>query len=334
MKGGRSARRGALWRAVRIAGSGLLLGVILWNVDLQRVFDAMSRTDLRLFLVASSFHVGGVAIRALRWRGLLAARGCTVSLGTLSHIILVGNFANNFLPTSFGGDAYRGLAVGKPCGGLSLGMTSVVVDRLLGLLALLGLASLALGIGVGEEVATGPIWIVLAGGGAAILVPIALLRRGRWIRLIQAIPARGLRGRVERFGAALANYGSERRALIVGFLWSVALQAIIILQFYIFALALGLDLSLVVFAVFIPVILVLLMLPISVGGLGVREGLFVVFFSTVAVSAAQALALSLLFFVSGLTMSLYGGYLFMISHGEERRWLIPAPRRGAERAGL
>lgn len=262
-------------------------------------------------------------MRAARWRGLLVARGCRVSLPHVSHIILVGMFANNFLPTSFGGDAYRGVAVDKACPGFSRALASVLVDRLLGLFVLLCLATAALVVGVADEVPKDTLWAVFATGGGVAALLVIFLAIGGWRSLVRLIPLAGVRDRVERFTTAVSSYGSAPGALAVAFVWSVAMQVVIIFQVYLFGLSLDLSVSVLVYALFVPVILTFLMLPVSIGGLGVREGLFVLFFATAGVPAAQALGLSLLFLVSGLILSLYGGYLLMISGAEERRWVLP-----------
>lgn len=317
------ARKMARSTIVRVAASALLLGFVLWHVDLTEVVAAIVTTSLPLFVVASLFHLLGVVLRAVRWRLLLRAHGHEQSVADLSHAIMVGIFFNNLLPTSFGGDGYRALALARPCGSLATSTATVLVDRLLGVIALMAFAALALLVGVSTELATAPIWISLAGFAVILLLGFVMLRGDRRAWLTRFLPGRVLRAKLDRFLEALAVYRNEPRVIAAGILWSFVLQLEVIIQFYLFGLALGWTLPITVYALFVPIILLLLMLPISIGGFGVREGLFAAFFSTVGVDPAHAVALSWLWYGSGLIQALYGGYMLAISRGEQKRWILP-----------
>ena len=317
------ARRVARSTLVRVAASALLLTFVLWQVDLTDVLAAIVTTSLPLFVAASLFHVLGVVIRAIRWRLLLRAQGHEQSVADLSHAIMVGIFFNNLLPTSFGGDGYRALALARPCGSLATSSASVLADRILGVIALMVFAALALLIGVSTDLATAPIWITLTGVAVALALAFVMLRGDRRAWLTRFLPGRMLREKLDRFLEALAVYRDEPRVIAAGLLWSFVLQLEVIVQFYLFGLALGWSVPFIVYALFVPIILLLLMLPISIGGFGVREGLFAAFFSTVGVDAAHAVALSWLWYGSGLIQALYGGYMLAISRGERKRWVFP-----------
>lgn len=317
------ARKIARSTLIRVLASALLLGFVLWHVDLMEVVAAIATTSLPLFVVAGLFHFLAVLLRTVRWRLLLRAHGHEQSLAYLGHAIMVGIFFNNLLPSSFGGDGYRALALARPCGSLAISTATVLVDRLLGVIALMAFAALALLVGVSTELATGPIWIILAAAAVLLLLAFAMLRGDRRTWLLRFLPGHVLKGKLHRFLDALAVYRNDARAIAAGLGWSFVLQLEVIIQFYLFGLALGWALPITVYALFVPIILLLLMLPISIGGFGVREGLFAAFFSTVGVDPAQAVALSWLWFGSGLIQALYGGYILAISRGDQRRWVFP-----------
>jgi uncharacterized protein (TIRG00374 family) len=321
------ARKIARSVVARMAASMLLLAFVLWRVDLTDVAAAIAATNLALFVAAALLDLPGLIIRAIRWRLLLRAHGQEQSVAHLSHAIMVGLFFNNLLPTSFGGDGYRALALARPCGSLAISTATVLVDRLLGVIALVAFASVALLIGVSAEVATGPIWILLVGVSALLALAFAMMHGDRAVWLNRFLPGRALKANLDRFLQALAVYRGQPRVIVAGLFWSFLLQIKVIAQFYLFGLALGLSVSIIVYALFVPIIFLLLLLPISIGGLGVREGLFAAFFSTVGVDPAQAVALSWLWYGSGLIQALYGGYMLAISRGEEKRWLLPVIRQ-------
>jgi uncharacterized membrane protein YbhN (UPF0104 family) len=168
--------------------------------------------------------------------------------------LLVAMFFNNILPSTVGGDASRAYDSYR-IGQRGSAMTSVIVDRLLGLLVLsmFALVSLAFASGVGGRVPLLPLWV---GGGGALLAgvslavffppPMAFLNRLlSWI----PDPLRGVAGRVlEAFGP----YRGQRAALGTAFGWSVLLQANVVLHYWIVARALGFQVPLLHFFLIVP----------------------------------------------------------------------------------
>lgn len=300
------------------------MAIVLWKADLSQVVKAIGDTQLAIFLLAASIHIPCVFIRAARWRTLLAALGCRESLGRLNHAILVGMFLNNFLPSGFGGDAYRAYVLRNRCRGLSGSLASVVVDRILGVFALLLLVVVALVAGVAADSQRAVIWGLVTLVTVSAISAYALLGDDRHSWLVSRLPSGKLRDNVDRFLGALADVRVKPKALAFGTLSSLAVQVLVIVQFYIFGLSLRLPATLLHYALFIPLIMLLLMLPVSIGGFGVREGLFAAFFATIGINPAEAVALAWLAFLSKLVVSVYGGYLMAISEDGNVRWLVPA----------
>jgi uncharacterized membrane protein YbhN (UPF0104 family) len=111
---------------------------------------------------------------------------------------------------------------------------------------------------------------------------------------------------------------------------SLAFQTLLVVLVYLVGVALHLSVPLVQFLIFIPIINVISMLPISLGGLGVREGGAIYFFGKAGVDPASALTLSLLWFAVVAFTSLPGGLVFLWSGHRAKMQPSPAPRPARE----
>ncbi len=123
----------------RSASASLLLALILRQVHWAEVRAALRRIDLGWLAVAWGLFLLGVIVRAVRWQTLLNALGVHRPLRELSAWYFVGGFFNVILPTGFGGDAVRVAELAQDTQRLDLALNSVVVDRYLGLMVLLGM---------------------------------------------------------------------------------------------------------------------------------------------------------------------------------------------------
>jgi uncharacterized protein (TIRG00374 family) len=195
-------------------------------------------------------------------------------------------------------------------------LASVLMDRLLGVLAIVIAASA--GILLAARV-FGDTWIRLAlavavlacvTGAAVVFSP----RLDDWLR--RAIVAR-LSGRVKTIAdsvlSAIRAYDTHRTTLTTVLLASVGVQAIRILQAWMLGRALGLLLPAGPYFIYVPIILLLMLLPITISGLGVAQYGFVTLFGRAAVPEPEAIALSILFIALGVVGNLPGAFLFMTS---------------------
>lgn len=136
------------WRwvglAVRVLVSGAFLLAIFWVADPAAIWAVWRGADLRLIGLALLTQGGALALSARRWQLLLHAQGERQPYGWLFGTTLVGQFANNFLPTMVGGDAVRIAQLGRRIASYSRAGTSVFLDRLFGFLALSLIVTVAL----------------------------------------------------------------------------------------------------------------------------------------------------------------------------------------------
>ncbi|MGD9903702.1 MAG: lysylphosphatidylglycerol synthase transmembrane domain-containing protein [Vicinamibacterales bacterium] len=245
-----------------------------------------------------------------RWVLLLRARGVEVAATEAARVFLVSSFVGSFLPAGIGGDAARAWSLAQITTRAGEALASVVVDRLLGLLSLaaMGLAGVALwspGGVSGGRVAAGVAILTLA--CAAAFWSDGLLRA--------AVPAHRHGGavtrRVLRLADAVAAYRDHRGALAVVMAWSLAVQVLRITQAWLLGLGLGLQVPFAYYLLVMPLGLLMLLLPVSVSGFGVPQGVIVWLLRPMGVADSVAFALSTLVVLTGLAGNLPGLWLWL-----------------------
>jgi glycosyltransferase 2 family protein len=295
---------------LQVTVSVVLLAVALRQVHWSDLRAALSTVQPAWLALAFALFVLGVFVRARRWQVLLNALGVKRPFRELSLWYFVGGFFNVMLPTGFGGDAVRVIEVSEDSGRTGAVVNSVVVDRYLGLMALLfmGLIAGALRPDVAPTASLALISVLFVGG----LVAAWLVSRSWWARWSEGsgLPARLIRWvRLPAIAASVRVYTAPvlARALFVSFIfnfvqigWTVAI-----------AHGLGLQLPVPLFFVFVPLTATALLVP-SLGGLGVRELTTVALLGSVGVPQASALALSLCVYAITVVTGLIGGILYLI----------------------
>jgi uncharacterized protein (TIRG00374 family) len=313
------AGRPKSWRAfaLKLAASLALIAYILSRAELSAVAAALGSVELGWLAVAVALQFLGPAIISLRWRGLLAAKGVTPGWPYLYASTLVSGFFRQFMPTIVGGDVIRGYDAWRAGAAPGLALMSLVLDRLLGLLALALLA--AVGIAFSDEIAARlpaiGVWVALA----AVAVTAAIVQIVRplplSVRLWRAAAGRApaaIRGKLGRIAAALGSYRDAQGALARGFALSVVLQVNVVTFYWALAQALGLPVDYASFFVIVPIAIFVMMLPISINGIGVREGIFIFLLAQWGVDSAHAIALAWLEYGIFLAFGLLGGLLYAL----------------------
>jgi uncharacterized protein (TIRG00374 family) len=292
-----------------------LLAIVLRSTDLARLWDRVRAMDPGWLLLAVLAYIGMMAVSVWRWHRLLHAQHVDVPPRRLAESLWVSQFFNNFLPSNIGGDVFRIADTARAAGSKTLATTVVLVDRGLGLLALLlvaalgSLAATAFGVPV-----PGSSWLwMIAGAGVVVAAPVlgAPQLVGRLLSPIRALNQPWLTERASRFEDAFARFRARPSALVAAFFGAVIVHGGIVIFYALTARGLAIPLPVLLAAVVVPVSLVFQMAPVSINGFGVREAVFTYFFTRVGLSAEAAVALSLV--ATGLIMlqSLAGGVLFL-----------------------
>ncbi|HOZ22405.1 MAG TPA: lysylphosphatidylglycerol synthase transmembrane domain-containing protein [bacterium] len=324
----------------------LIFWIILRSVDLPRLGQLASGGHPALIILGLSLLVPVVMLGALRWHLLLHHYGCgrctyRKSIREFWQGLAVGLLA----PGTLGFDAYRILLTGERSGYYLRCAFIILIEKagalfscallVAGLFPLLGPNRLPEGI---ARVVDALYLLLLAGGaGTAALL---LLRRRRWAGAIAAAvnarleamtrrlnalahgqPARGEEAREEgsqRTGAALIWSAFDAEVALPAAGLSLAIHLVSALQSQILFLAYGHQISFIVNLFIVPLLFLLYALPISFGGLGIREGAFILAYSAFGVPAETALVISLTGLAGNLISYGIGALLFYPGGGTRR----------------
>ena len=304
--------RNRLLNILRVGISLVGVLVIVLTQDMDEVIRLLSEMDWLLFLVGLLLFVFSVPVRAYRWGSLVWALDVQARWWRLVALYFVGSFFNLFLPTGFGGDAVKMFELSRDEHKAAAAISSVLVDRFLGLFVLFALALLAL-LG-GRELVAPEVRLLIVVVFAVSLIGVILLLQRTWIEAWgRRLGVDRLLGRIKilrELYESLHIYGPA--ALLKATSASLVFNLILILGYYFLGLAVGIHLPLWYYFLFVPIISVLLLVP-SVGGLGIREGATVFLFSQLeSVGRSQALALALAYDMTMLTIGLIGAIIYIV----------------------
>jgi uncharacterized protein (TIRG00374 family) len=316
-------RQAAIW-ILKIAVSSVLLYLVLRR-NFGPTVAATRNASIPWLLGALAVFFVQILVSAWRWGLLVHAQSIAMPFRALLNSYLVATFFNNFLPSNIGGDVIRIRDSARRAGSTTIAATVVLFDRGIGLLGLGFVAATGATVAAWISPTMGPIgpgvlWagllVVVAIAGWAILVPQGIAR------LLS--PARRLHPewfdeRLERLQAALARFRQAPGALAGGFCGSLCVQALLVLFYAAIARGLHMEVPVWHLAIVVPLSFVVLMLPISVNGLGLREATFVLYLSRLGVSAASATALSLTSYGLIALFSTSGAIAYLIRPAATRR---------------
>lgn len=300
---------------LKLAVSALLLFLIVRKAGPANVIGQLRSVHAGLFLLSAAGYVLIAWLVALRWRMLLDKRFPARKLFSLH---LIGMFFNTILPGAMGGDAVKVYYLYRDTGQAGASFGSVFLDRYLGLFArlVLGLASGM--IAFNELKVIGMQWAVPALFCAFLAGSMAVFR----LRIGKRLPA------VADFYEYVRSRLTRKQVMLNAFLLSLVIQALLIATIATVALSLGRRLSFTELFVFVPIIMTVMIVPLSISGFGVREGAFVVLFGLTGVSPSVSVSIAFLWFLSTAAASLAG----LVEYVRYRK--IAADRKGGEEAGF
>ena len=303
------ARLAGSWWA-RAAATALILAWLGSRIDMRAAMAAIAA-------VSVPHLVGVLALVALdrlvmiwRWVLLLRAADIPVTTGQAARIFLTSSFVGSFLPAGVGGDAARALSLSQLTSRLGDALASVVVDRVLGVLSLAAMGAAGVAAWTPRDIEP---WRVAAAVVVLALACVAAFWGDAVLRLV--LPADRHHGaiarRLLRLADAVAHYRGHGGVLATVMGWSIAVQLLRIVQAYVLGLGLGLQVPFAYYLLVMPLGLLMLLLPISVSGFGVPQGVIVWLLRPMGVPDPQSFALSALIVLTGLAGNLPGLLLWL-----------------------
>jgi uncharacterized protein (TIRG00374 family) len=313
---------------LRILISTVLIVFLLQKLSITELVDLILKIDKWILTAAVLCFFLSNLLGSYQWHLLLGASGVRLGYGQTFRFYFVGLFFNNFLPANIGGDAVKVYDVTKAGSSVYQVIAVTLLDRLLGIFSL---CLLALGATVYllQTGAAGPfemyilifIACMMPALGLYFFKPLGKLLR----RLVTMVRPLSLDERM----SSILDYLSEfkgRKILVSRLLGlSLVIQTLRVLTHVLIGIALGIAIdfnALCQFFVYVPLLGLAIILPISIAGLGVRESLGILLFANAGITETDAFAMEFLTYPVSVLVSLVG-FLFFISRRS-------AARRGAE----
>ncbi len=303
--------RQARWTAVRIIVTVAIFAYVLRAFDVQTAGAALRGFSAQSVAILVGLLAADRGLMLARWVRLMRTT-TDLPLRELARIFLVSSFVGSFLPAGVGGDAARAVSVSRQTNKPGAAVASVLVDRLLGLLAVA--ISGCAGVLIARELATEDLYFLTLGASAVLLIGcLCALNADRLAAWLIPRPWRDWTP-VRLLGKLSAELSAYRRH--TGVLWQVGLLSIVvqatrIVMAWVIGRSLGIALPIDYYLVFMPLNILIILIPVSLGGFGLPQGAMVWSMEPFGVSATQAFLLSTLFVLAGTIGNLPGALLYL-----------------------
>jgi uncharacterized protein (TIRG00374 family) len=292
----------------------ILSAAILWwlstRIDMAGAWRAL--VTVHLGYLALVLVLVGIdrLVMIYRWVLLLRASGVSIPIRKAADIFLVSSFVGSFLPAGVGGDAARAVSLRNQTVEGGEALASVVVDRLLGMLSLAAMGAVGL---LAWAPGAGTVWRAIAAVVVLGSLCVATFWGDRIARFV--VPDRHHAGpvgrRLLRLTDAVSRYRGRGGTLAQVMAWSILVQFLRITQAWLLGLGLGLTVPFAYYMLFMPLGLLMLLLPISVSGFGLPQGVIVWLLRPMGVADEASFALSTLIVLTGLAGNLPGLLLWL-----------------------
>ena len=298
-----------------------LIFLLYQNISFGQIKDLLLDVKLIYLLPIGLLLFFNTVISAKKWQLFLHADGVLLSLAELTISYMTGTFCNLFLPSNIGGDTYRVYDIAKQSNDAARSAASVFADRFSGFVALVTLSLLSSIYAAWQMSNSNLVYIPLLLFIAFTIVLIALVQQEPLRKLLQFF-------RLDRFPAvsriseklflSFTCYGSNRILIVKVMALSFTFQLSVITVIYLMSRSLGAEVPYFYFIAFVPLIMIMEALPISIFGIGVRDYGYVFFFTQVGMSDIETRTLAIYFTAVAVLYSLVGGLFFMY-----KLWRVP-----------
>jgi hypothetical protein len=297
---------------LRVAVSIGLVALMVTRLDTANMLRFVRRADVGLVALTLLAVLADRTLMAVRWMKLVEALGVHAARSKLFKIFFLSTFFGSFLPSGVGGEAVRAISFSRLTSKGIESVASVVLDRLIGLLSMLLTGLLSLGVFYQVYPHPALLYVVLASSFLLLIVLGSALARPVHAKLLERFGSGAGRfaGWLRKGVEAMTRYREKPGVLGLVLLMSIGVQLLRVLQAYLLSEAMDLETPAVYFLCFVPPILVITMLPISVGGWGTANLAYVALFSQVGMDPDGAFVLSVLILGLGVVGNLPGGLIY------------------------
>jgi len=307
---------------VKILISTLLIGMLLRQFGIRSIMDHMQDVNWLWLLGSYLVLLASYILGSVQWWVLLRSEGIIMAWRQALAFYFTGLFFNNFFIGNLGGDVYRMVDVRRYSSNGTGAVATVFLDRFMGFLVLSGFAVLTTPWVLAQEESPSSLRIFV---GVLLVSWICILfilfnkncaKPFAWL-LNRLIPPK-ITAKGREVYQKIHAFGRDRKLFLQVLSISLIVQSARILVHYLIGRALGVTLPLVVYFLIIPIIATLVSLPISVGGIGIREKSGVTLFGMVGLAGVSAFSMEFIAYIVNICCSL-PGIVFFIGRSSFRK---------------
>lgn len=307
---------------LRVVISLFFIGLLFYSMrgDMPGVLQSLRDVKPLYAVLALASYLGAVVCLSIRLQVIFRVQGTPITLAQSTQVTFIGFFFNTFLPTSIGGDLVKAYCGSKLTRERLKAFISVFVDRLFGLFMFILIPSCTI-LFLMDDLDPRVPWTVFGAFAVSCAAILLIWKRG-WMRMFSFLSPLlkkiGLKDKLVIIYDGMHHFKYHKRAVAKVMLASIAAQTFGTLSVYFLVRSLSAEINLLYVFWLTPVVLLISMLP-SIGGLGVRENAFKVFFRPF-VGVHEAVALGFLYLLMLFVMSFFGGIVYLVRHEYHFGW--------------
>jgi uncharacterized membrane protein YbhN (UPF0104 family) len=282
-----------LFLSLKLIVSSVLLYIVFSRTGVRQVFSLLKDIHFSAFFSAVLLYIIAQLFSTVRWKLFLPE---TLGIKKLFSLYLIGSFFNTVLPGLIGGDAVKAFYLYRATGKSSLAVASIFMDRYIGLVMLIIICSFAFPFGYSYFHNSPISWAFPFTVLVFVIISFLIFgfRFGKRVKILS------------EFYDYFHSYRNQKGIILKALLMSGFVHLSGFFAVYILALGLGIYIPFLACLIFVPLIVMFAAVPISISGIGIREGAFVLFFGLIGIRQDFATALSLSWFLANSTGSLLG----------------------------
>jgi uncharacterized protein (TIRG00374 family) len=311
-----SALKKVLSILLRLVISAALLTFLFRQIDKGILFGIIKNIDKPVLFCAFFVSFFSYLLCFFRWEMLLNAVHAKISSKRIITSYAGGVFFNLFLPSTIGGDLVRSVDMAAHTKKSREVVATVILDRLSGYIGLVAVTLLALALGWGIIKNTSVLFSIAIITAILICVLLVLFNKviySKINKLLHSYHAVKILQYIKDVHEEIHIFRHHKAVIVNNLLISAVLQAITPVTFYLIALSLGIKINILYFFIFLPIISAITLLPISIGGLGLREATTIFFFTQVGLTKDLSFAMSIVNFFFMAVYASLGGLIYVLT---------------------
>ncbi len=300
-------------------GISIILLVLLFKfnkIDIRNLTNDIKGADKLLLGTGFAVFFLMYFLGFLRWQMLLKAASIQIPLRKLISSFSGGIFFSIFLPSTIGGDVVRSADLAEHTKKAKEVVATVFLDRLSGYIGLVIVILPAIIFGnnlIHDKVVFSSVFMITALLVIVLLIFFNNFLYSRITKFLSAPGAGKIKEMLKDMHREIHVFRRHKKTIIYNLILSTVIQVIAPVSIYFIALSLGIKINFIYFLIFLPIIGAITLIPISIGGLGLRESLFVVYFAKAGLVKQLALAMSLLSFSFVVIYGAMGGLIYVLT---------------------